>query len=86
MTLHISNGGQMQSSFKKSVIWVFIFTALSFAMSVYSESHTSTATSYAPKSSLQDQRPVKIENISIDYSHAHAELMKKPDEIFVSAF
>jgi hypothetical protein len=86
MILHISNGGQMQSSFKKSVIWVFIFTALSFAMSVYSESHTSTATSYAPKSSLQDQRTVKIENISIDYSHAHAELMKKPDEILVSAF
>jgi hypothetical protein len=55
-------------------------------MSVYSESHTNAATSYAPKNSLQDQRSVKIENISIDYSHAHADLMKKPDEILVSAF
>ena len=76
----------MQSSFKKSVTWVFIFTALSFAMSVYSESHTNAATSYSPKNSLQDQRSVKIENISIDYSHAHADLMKKPDEILVSTF
>ena len=76
----------MQSSLKKSVTWVFIFTALSFAMSVYSESHTNAATSYSPKNSLQDQRSVKIENISIDYSHAHADLMKKPDEILVSTF
>lgn len=84
--MHISNGGHMKSNLKKSVTWVFVFTALSFAVSVYSESHTSTANSYAPKNSLENQHSVKVENISIDYSDAHAELMKKPDEILVSAF
>jgi hypothetical protein len=29
---------------------------------------------------------VKQENISIDYAHAHSELMKKPDEVVVQAF
>jgi hypothetical protein len=36
--------------------------------------------------SAQDLRPVKVENISVDYSRAHVELMKKPDEIVVSSF
>jgi hypothetical protein len=40
----------------------------------------------APKHALEDQRPVKAENISLDYSRAHAELMKKPDERMVSSF
>jgi ATP-dependent protease HslVU (ClpYQ) ATPase subunit len=30
--------------------------------------------------------PIKVENISIDYSQAHANLMKKPDEVTVDVF
>lgn len=76
----------MQLNFKKSVTWVFVLAALSFAMSVYSGNHTHTAAFDAPKHALEDQRPVKAENISLDYSRAHAELMKKPDESVVSSF
>jgi hypothetical protein len=86
MTSYIFNGGHMQFSLKKSIIWVFIFTALSFAMSVYSGNHTAASVSAVAMSAQHDQRPVKFENISIDYSRAHVELMKKPDEVVVSSF
>jgi hypothetical protein len=86
MTLLNFFGGHMQLNFQKSVTWVFVLAALSFAMSVYSANHTTTANSYASMKSPEDKRPVKVENISIDYSRAHAELMKQPDESVVSSF
>ncbi len=76
----------MQLNFQKSVTWVFVLAALSFAMSVYSANHTGAAPAHVAMSPQHDLRPVKVENISIDYSRAHVELMKKPDEIVVSSF
>jgi hypothetical protein len=76
----------MQLNFQKSVTWVFVLAALSFAMSVYSANHTNAAPAHIALNSAQDLRPVKVENISVDYSRAHVELMKKPDEIVVSSF
>ena len=76
----------MQLNFQKSVTWVFVLAALSFAMSVYSANHTSAAPAHVAMSPQHDLRPVKVENISVDYSRAHVELMKKPDEIVVSSF
>jgi len=76
----------MQLNFQKSVTWVFVLAALSFAMSVYSANHNSAAPAHVAMNSAQDLRPVKVENISVDYSRAHVELMKKPDEIVVSSF
>ena len=76
----------MQLNFQKSVTWVFVLVALSFAMSVYSGNHTAASVSIVAMSPQHDLRPVKVENISIDYSRAHVELMKKPDEIVVSSF
>lgn len=55
-------------------------------MSVYSGNHTVASVSAVAMSAQHDQRPVKFENISIDYSRAHVELMKKPDEVVVSSF
>jgi len=76
----------MQLNFQKSVTWVFVLAALSFVMSVYSANHTSAAPAHVAMNSAQDLRPAKVENISVDYSRAHVELMKKPDEIVVSSF
>jgi hypothetical protein len=30
--------------------------------------------------------PIKVENISVDYARAHADLMKTPDEATVNPF
>ena len=76
----------MQLNFQKSVTWVFVLAALSFAMSVYSANHTATVSSNASMNSPEDKRPVKVENISIDHSRAHAELMKQADESAVNSF
>ena len=63
----------MQLSLKKSVTVVFSFIVLSYAVS-------------SANNSLVRAMPVKQENISIDYAHAHSELMKKPDEVVIRAF
>jgi ABC-type enterochelin transport system substrate-binding protein len=80
------HGGYMQLFLKKSVTVVFSLIALSYAVSVYSEGHASSPVVSSANNSLVSATPVKQENISIDYAHAHSELMKKPDEVVVQAF
>jgi hypothetical protein len=80
------HGGSMQLSLKKSVTVVFSLIVLSYAVSVYSEGHATNPAVSSANYSLVRATPVKQENISIDYAHAHSELMKKPDEVVVRAF
>lgn len=76
----------MQLSLKKSVMVFFSLIVLSYAVSVYSEGHATNPAVSSANNSLVKVTPVKQENISIDYAHAHSELMKKPDEVVVRAF
>jgi hypothetical protein len=76
----------MQQIFKKSVPGIFALLALSFAVSVYSDHEVSTPVVHAAPASLSIAPPVKHENISRDYAQAHAELMKKSDEVAVNSF
>jgi hypothetical protein len=81
-----SLGGHMQINFKKPISGLIILAALSFAMSVYSENQNVTPHSFANNQTSYVPNSLKVENISLDYSNAHIELMKKADEVTVSAF
>jgi hypothetical protein len=76
----------MQISLKKSVTVVFSLIVLSYTVSVYSKGHANSPVVFSASNSLVSAMPVKQENISLDYARAHAELMKKSDEIVVRAF
>jgi hypothetical protein len=76
----------MQFPFKKFITSIFVFVAFTLAMSVYSASHITTQSTSVATQLNHASSFVKVENISLDYSNAHIELMKKPDEALVSTF
>jgi hypothetical protein len=76
----------MQFTFKKFITSIFVFAAFSLAMSVYSANHITTQPTSDATQFNHASRSVKVENISLDYSNAHIELMKKHDEAMVSTF
>jgi hypothetical protein len=83
---YFSSRGHMQFNFKKPISGFIVLAALSFAMSVYSENHNVTSRTIANNQLSELPNSLKVENISRDYSNAHIELMKKPDEVTISAF
>jgi type IV secretory pathway protease TraF len=83
---HFSSRGHMQFNFKKPISGLIVLAALSCAMSVYSENHNVAPRTFASNQFSELPNSLKVENISRDYSNAHIELMKKPDEVTISAF
>ena len=65
---------------------VLVIAALSGAVSVYSASDLSTTAPAAARITADAVHAIKVENISLDYSDAHAALMRRPEDSTTNTF
>jgi len=74
-------------NFSKNALKSFVAAVLvSCAVFVYSGPHLDMPSNVQAQQEQVIIEAIKVENISRDYARAHADLMKKPDEIPVSSF
>jgi hypothetical protein len=76
----------MQLSFGKSIKSFLVFTAVISALIFCVGGEVNTAVASKIEHRTDVMAPVKVENVSVDFSQAHTELMKKPDEAPVNSF
>lgn len=78
----------MQIHFGKSSLHAFVLVLVvaSYAIAASSSDLIRRSIGFELPTPTEVAVPVKIENISVDYAHAHAELMKKPNDAVVDSF
>jgi len=76
----------MQIYARKSAIVIVVLAALSSAIFIASAALIRPSVSAEITKPAEVLRSVKVENISMDYAHAHANLVTKPTETAVSSF
>ena len=79
-------GVHMQFYVRKSAITMFALAALSSAIFIASAALTQPSVNAETPRPTEVLQSVKVENISMDYAQAHANLGKKPTEGAVSSF
>jgi hypothetical protein len=85
-SLAIDQGVHMQIYCRKIAVPFFILAAVAYATVTVSVHHTPAAVSPEERAHTVVGAPLKVENISADYSGAHAAVMKTPDEVRVNTF
>jgi hypothetical protein len=84
--LLIGSGVHMHIDFNKSAIRIFLVAAASYAIFISAANQIRPAVGSELQAPAVAAAPIKVENISVDYARAHADLMKTPDEATVNPF
>lgn len=84
--LSMDSGVQMHINFKKSAIQIVLLAAASYAISISATNQIRPAIGSELQAPVVAAAAIKIENISVDYARAHADVMKTPDEATVNTF
>jgi len=84
--LLIGSGVHMHIDFNKSAIRIFLLAAASYAIFISVANQIRPAVGSELQAPAVAAAPIKVENISVDYARAHADLMKTPDEATVNPF